>query len=73
MRSFLPNPVELEIFGTYFPPLMVSIILGGVGMIITVNLLNRYRLFRYVFFPNVIMLAITSIYSALIATFLIPA
>jgi len=73
MTSFLPIPSEVEIAGSYFPPLMLSILLGLLGMVLTVRLLNRYRLLRYVFFPNVVTLAITCIYSVIIATFVIPA
>ncbi len=73
MSSLIPNPSELEIFGTFFPPLMVAIILAGAGMVLTTQLLVRYRLLRYVFYPNVVLLAITGIYTVLIATFLIPA
>ncbi len=73
MSSFLPNPSELEIFGTFFPPLMVSIIVALAGMVLTTQVLVRYRLLRYVFYPNVVLLAITGIYTVLIATFLIPA
>lgn len=73
MTSILPIPSEFEIAGTYFAPLMLSIILGLLGMVLTTWWLNRHRLLRYVFFPNVVTLAITCIYSVIIATFVIPA
>ncbi len=73
MSSLIPNPSELEIFGTFFPPLMVAIIVATAGMVLTTQVLVRYRLLRYVFYPNVVLLAIIGIYTVLIATFLIPA
>lgn len=67
-----PVPAEFEIAGTYFPPLLLAVLLGLVAMVVTVYLLNRYRLSRYFFFPNVVMLALTTIYTLIIGTFVIP-
>ncbi len=66
-------PMEVEILGSYFPPLLVAAILGTIAMILTTKLLNRYRLYRYVFFPNLMMAAQVAIYTVLIGTFVIPA
>lgn len=65
-------PMEVEIAGTYYPPLLLAAILGTIGMVLTTKLLNRYRLFRFVFFPNLIMMAQVAIYTVLIGTFVIP-
>ncbi len=73
MRNFLPFPAEVEVFDTYFPPSLLAVILGTIAMVLTTKLLNRYRLFRYVYFPNLVMLAMMVIYTVFIGTFLIPA
>ena len=73
MSEFLPNPAEVEVLGTYYPPIFLSGILGLLAMVFTTKWLARRRLFRYLYFPNVIMLAMAVIYTLIIGTFLIPA
>ena len=69
----LPNPAEVEILGTYYPPILLSGLLGIIAMVLTTRWLARRGLFRYVLFPNVVMLAMTIIYTLIIGTFVIPA
>ena len=69
----LPNPSEVEILGTYYPPILLAGLLGIIAMVLTTRWLARRHLFRYVFFPNLVMLAMTIIYTLIIGTFLIPA
>ena len=68
--SFVPS--EVDIAGVYWPPLVVATILGIAAMVLTAYLLNRYRLSRYFIFPGLVMVAITSIYTVIIGTFVIP-
>ncbi len=72
MTDFLPIPREVEILGAYYPPILVTAILASVAMVMTTNWLNRRRLFRYAYFPNLMMLAMFAIYSVIIGTFLVP-
>ncbi|MDJ0950680.1 MAG: DUF1656 domain-containing protein [Alphaproteobacteria bacterium] len=72
MRDMLPIPTEVEILGTYYPPILLTLILAAAAMVLTTWLLNRRRLFRYVFFPNLVMLAVVAIYTVIIGTFVIP-
>jgi hypothetical protein len=72
MRDFLPIPAEVEIAGTYFPPVLLAFILGVIAMVLTVKVLNRYRMSRYFFFPNLVMLALVIIYTLIIGTFVFP-
>ena len=65
-------PMEVEVLGSYFPPLLLAAILGTIAMVWTTKLMNRYRLFRYFFYPNLIMMAQVAIYTVLIGTFVIP-
>ncbi len=73
MRDILPSPAEVEIAGTYFPPIVLAGLLGLVGMAVTTRLICRYRLNRYMFAPNLVMVSIWTIYTLIIGTFVIPA
>ena len=68
--NFVPS--EVEIAGVYWPPLLFAATLGAIAMVLTVRVLIRYRLTRFLIFPEVVMLAITSIYTVIIGTFVIP-
>ena len=65
-------PSEFAIGGVYFPPLLIASFLGVLATVLTVMLLNRYRLSRFFFFPPLIFVALAVIYTGLIGTFLIP-
>ena len=65
-------PHEFAIGGVYFPPLFIAGILGVVAAWVTVMLLNRYRLSRFLYNPPLIFVALAIIYTGLIGTFLIP-
>ena len=65
-------PAEMEIFGTYVPPLLIATTLGVLAMMVTVYLLNRHRLSRFFALPEVVMLSLTVIYTAVIGTYVIP-
>ena len=68
--SFVPTEVDLA--GVYCPPLLLAAILGLMAMVLTAYLLNRYRLSRFFMFPGLVMLAIASIYTVIIGTFVMP-
>jgi len=68
--NFVPS--EVEIFGTYWPPILFAVVLGAIAMVVTVRLLLRFRLERFLVLPEVVMLAITCIYTVLIGTFVFP-
>jgi hypothetical protein len=65
-------PSEIAIGGVYFPPLLLAGLLGVVLAWLTVMLLNRYRLSRFLYYPPLVFLAIAVIYTGLIGTFFIP-
>ncbi len=65
-------PSEVNIMGVYAPPLVIAVILGTIAMVLTVYLLNRHRLSRYFLYPELVMLALVSIYTTIIGTFVIP-
>ena len=65
-------PSEFAIGGVYMPPLLVAAILGTVLAVVTARWLNRKRLSRYFFYPPLVFVAMTVIYTIVIGTFLIP-
>ena len=65
-------PSEFAIGGMYMPPLLVAAILGTVLAVVTARWLNRKRLSRYFFYPPLVFVAMTVIYTIVIGTFLIP-
>lgn len=65
-------PSEFTIGEVYFPPLLIAAMIGLVAAWLTVLLLNRYRLSRLFFYPPLVLLALTVIYTVIIGTFVIP-
>ena len=65
-------PSEFAIGGVYLPPLLIASILGVVAAWLTALLLNRFRLSRFFWYPPLVFLALTVIYSGLIGSFVIP-
>ena len=68
-----PIPHEFAIGEVYMPPLLVAAFLGLIAAILTARLLNRYRLTRHFFYPPLVFIALTIIYTVFIGTFIIPA
>lgn len=72
MVELLPIPAEVDIFGVYWPPLLLAVILGTIAMVVTIRLLNRHRLSRFFVLPEFVMLAMIALYTVVIGTFWIP-
>ena len=66
------NPTDVDILGGYYPPLLIAFILAIPVTALTVHLLNRTRLARYFMFPIPVMVAMVTIYTVLIGTFVFP-
>lgn len=66
-----PIPNEFAIGEVYMPPLLVAAFLGLIAAMVTVRLLNRYRLAKYLFYPPLVFIALTVIYTVLIGNFFI--
>ena len=64
-------PHELAVGGVYLPPLLAAVTLGTVAAILTAILLNRIRLSRYFFYPPLVFLALFTIYTVLLGTFVV--
>ena len=67
----MPIPHEFAIGEVYMPPLLVAAFLGVIAAFVTAHLLNRYRLARYFFYPPLVFVALTIIYTIFIGTFII--
>jgi hypothetical protein len=65
-------PHEFAIGGVFMPPLLVAGLFGTLAAIITIRLLNRYRLAKYFFYPPLVFLALAVIYTVFIGTFIVP-
>ncbi len=64
-------PYEFAIGGVYFPPLLIATLLGFAAALMTANLLNRYRLSKYFFYPQLVFIALIVIYTVIFGTFVI--
>ncbi len=64
-------PHEFAIAGIYLPPLLIATLLGFFAALGTANLLNRYRLSKYFFYPQLVFLEMVVIYTVLFGTFVI--
>ena len=65
-------PSEFVIAGVYFPPMLIAGLLGTAAAWLTAQLLNRYRLSRFFFYPPLVFLARVVIYTVILGTFVIP-
>jgi hypothetical protein len=70
--AMIQIPYEFAVGGVFMPPLLVASLFGAIATVITVRLLNRYRLAKYFFYPPLVFLALAVIYTGLIGTFFIP-
>jgi hypothetical protein len=64
-------PHEIALGGVFMPPLLVAGILGIIAAIITAQLLNRYRVSRYFYYPPLVFIALMVIYTVIIGTFIV--
>ena len=64
-------PHEIALGGVFMPPLLVACILGIIAAIITAQLLNRYRVSRYFYYPPLVFIALMVIYTVIIGTFIV--
>jgi len=65
-------PHEFFLGGVYFPPLLIAAFLGVVLAALTAIVLNRCRLSRFFFYPPLVFVALTVIYTGIIGTFIVP-
>lgn len=66
-------PSEFAIGEVYLPPMLVAALLGFFAAMLTANLLNRFRLSRFFFYPPLVLLALAVLFTIGIGTWIIPA
>ena len=64
-------PHELALSGVFMPPLLVVGMLAVIASVVTAGLFNRYRLSRYFYYPPLVFVALTVIYTVVIGTLVI--
>ena len=65
-------PHELRVGEVFFPPMLFDVALGLVAAAITARLSNRFRVSRYFYYPPLVLIALTVIYTGLFSVFLFP-
>ena len=66
------TPHELYVGEVFFPPMLFDAVLGLVAATITARLSNRFRVSRYFYYPSLVLIALTVIYTGLFSIFLFP-
>ena len=61
-----PYPHELSIGDVYFSPLLLVALLAFIAALLTVTLLNKFKLTRYFYAPAYVFVAIMALYALLI-------
>ncbi len=64
-------PHEIAFREVFMPPLLVAGTLAVIATMVTVHLLNRYRLSRYFYYPPLVFVALTVIYTVVIGTVIV--
>ncbi|HEY9128620.1 MAG TPA: DUF1656 domain-containing protein [Sulfurovum sp.] len=64
-----PYPHELSLGDVYFSPMLLVILLSFLAAGITVIVLNKLKLSRFILAPSYVFIAILSLYIVLIDTF----
>jgi hypothetical protein len=65
-------PHELHVGEVFFPPILLDAALGLIATSITARLLNRFRVSRYFYYPSLVLIALTVIYTGLLSIILFP-
>lgn len=64
-----PYPHELSAGDVYFSPLLLVVILAFLAAGLTVMVLNKLKVSRFIAAPSYVFIAITALYMVLIDTF----
>ena len=65
-------PAEFTIGGIYLPPLLMASVMGVITAVIVARLLNTYRWSKYFFYPPLVFVSMTTIFTMLYGMVLIP-
>ena len=64
-----PFPHELSIGDVYYSPLILVAFLAFLAALVTVMVLNKLKLTRYLYAPSYVFIALIALYVVLIDTF----
>ena len=64
-----PFPHELSIGDVYYSPLILVVFLAFLAALVTVMVLNKLKLTRYLYAPSYVFIALMALYVVLIDTF----
>lgn len=64
-----PYPHELSLGDVYYSPILLVAFLSFIAALITVMVLNKLKLTRYLYAPSYVFIAILALYMVLIDTF----
>ena len=62
-------PHELSIGDVYFSPILAVILLSFLAAVVTVMLMNKLKLTRYLYAPSYVFVSFVALYMVLIDTF----
>ncbi len=65
-------PIEFSIGGVYMPPLLMASVLGVVSALMLSRLLNSYRLSKYFFYPPLVFVALSIIFTMIYGVSIVP-
>ena len=65
-------PAEFSIGGVYMPPLLVASILGIITAVMVARLLNTYHLSRYFFYPPLVFVSLSIVFTVIYGALIIP-
>jgi len=72
MNVAINVPIEFNIGGVYMPPLLIASVMGVLTAMVVARLLNSYRLSKYFFYPPLVFVALSLIFTAIYGMWLIP-
>ena len=61
-------PIEFNVAGIFMPPLLIAGVIGLIMAMLTARYMNRTRLSRHFFYPPLVFVALTLIYSFAVET-----
>ena len=64
-------PHEFALGGVYMPPLLIAATLGLIAALVTARSLNTYHLSKYFYYPPLVFVAMTAVYTVLAGTFIV--
>lgn len=65
-------PHEVDVFGVYLPPFLVAGLTALFASWVTLRALNRFRLSRYFWRPELVFVSLIAIYTVGFLTYGIP-